>query len=188
MTVSLETLPTPALMRQLMRHEGFSPTPYVCPAGACTIGYGTNLDAHPQYLPEAVRPAAQAGRLRGQALCNALRQQNMRWGEDAAAMVLRDEVTAVIGQLHRRCPTFVALLDQGDVVRAEGLVNMAFNMGVNGLLQFRNTLALMDRAMQGNAQWTDVREALRRSLWWRQVGRRARELGEQFVTGHYVGA
>ena len=27
-------------------HEGFSPRPYKCPAGAMTIGYGRNLDAN----------------------------------------------------------------------------------------------------------------------------------------------
>lgn len=29
----------------LMRHEGFRSTPYRCPAGKLTIGYGINLDA-----------------------------------------------------------------------------------------------------------------------------------------------
>lgn len=33
------------LIASLREHEGFSATPYRCPAGYLTIGYGTNLDA-----------------------------------------------------------------------------------------------------------------------------------------------
>lgn len=189
MTVSTASLPTPQLMRQLMRHEGFSAVPYLCTAGACTIGYGTNLDAHPRYIPfDDVRAAALAGRLSGRRLYDTLRQRRMCWTQEEAAAALRDEVSDVIGQLDMKCPTFVALLGMGDVVRAEGLVNMAFNLGVNGLLKFRNTLALMEKAMCGETSWESVRSALRSSMWWGQVGRRSRELGEQFVTGEYVGA
>lgn len=34
-----------AVLPTLMRDEGFRRTPYRCPAGFLTIGYGTNLDA-----------------------------------------------------------------------------------------------------------------------------------------------
>lgn len=34
-----------ALLDRIMRHEGFRRHPYLCPAGAYTIGYGRNLEA-----------------------------------------------------------------------------------------------------------------------------------------------
>jgi lysozyme len=36
---------TEALLEFVRKHEGFSPKPYLCPAGKLTIGYGHNLDA-----------------------------------------------------------------------------------------------------------------------------------------------
>lgn len=183
------TMPTAELILQLMRHEGFSPVPYLCTAGACTIGYGTNLDAHPRHIPfEDVRAAVMAGRLSGAGLYGTLRRRGMCWTREEAEAALREEALDCMARLAARCPVYVALRDGGDIVRAEGLVNMAFNLGVDGLLKFKNTLALMDRARQGLTDWSEVRDALRRSLWWGQVGRRSRELGEQFVTGAYVGA
>lgn len=181
-------IPTPMLMAQLMRHEGFYATPYLCTAGACTIGYGTNLDAHPRYIPFAdIRTQAQSGRLRGAALRNALAARGMTWTKAQASAALEDEVVAMREALYQRCPQFRDLAEDGDIVRAEALVNMAFNMGVAGLLKFRNTLALIDAAHAGRTGWSAVKNALKQSLWWGQVGRRSRELGEQFRTGQYVG-
>jgi len=40
--------PTDPMLAQSIRlHEGFSSRPYLCTAGALTIGYGRNLDSHP---------------------------------------------------------------------------------------------------------------------------------------------
>lgn len=36
---------TPAGLQLIMRHEGFSPTPYICPARVKTIGYGHVIEA-----------------------------------------------------------------------------------------------------------------------------------------------
>lgn len=33
------------LLEQLIKHEGFSAYPYLCPAGKTTIGYGFNIEA-----------------------------------------------------------------------------------------------------------------------------------------------
>jgi lysozyme len=38
---------------QVKRHEGFRGQPYLCSAGATTIGYGRNLDANPLTEEEA---------------------------------------------------------------------------------------------------------------------------------------
>jgi len=41
------------LNEQLKRQEGFRGEPYLCSAGATTIGYGRNLDANPLTMEEA---------------------------------------------------------------------------------------------------------------------------------------
>jgi lysozyme len=67
-----------------------------------------------------------------------------------------------------------------DDVRQDVLVNMAFNLGVEGLLKFHNTLAFVqhhafERAAAGMQQ----------SLWARQVGTRAKRLARQMSTGQH---
>ena len=179
-------IPSQQLLTQLERHEGFRARPYLCTAGACTIGYGTNLDAHPQYIDDPeLRRQVMVGKLRGSRLMAALLQQGVSWDRERARAALLDEVIACRESLFLRCPQFRRLAESGDSARAEALLNMAFNLGVDGLLKFRATLGLIDSAMNGGS-WLLVEGGLRNSRWWSQVGRRAVELGRQFVTGEYA--
>lgn len=57
------------------------------------------------------------------------------------------------------------------------LANMAFNMG-SRLGQFENTLAVFEKG-----DYFQAGERLKRSLWYRQVGDRAKELIERLQTG-----
>lgn len=183
----LSTIPTPDLLAQLKRHEGFRAVPYTCSRHACTIGYGTNLQAHPQYIPWAdLQMAARSGRLKGLALRDALRGRGMRWGEERAEEALREEVIACKQQLAARCPEFVRLAEVDEIPRAEVLLNMAFNLGVDGLLKFKNTLALLRSAIEGHASYARVADGMLNSLWAKQVGRRADELAWQMRAGEYL--
>lgn len=176
-----------ALIAQLKRHEGFSPIPYLCPAGVCTIGYGTNLEAHPEYIPPGrMRAAAITLSLRGRELCAELRGTGMRWGEDRAEGALRDEVNVCMTQLEQRCPIYARLRQCSEDVRADVLVNMAFNLGVSGLLKFVNTLRLIDEALSGKCGFDKAAEGMLHSRWASQVGRRALELARQMETGRYA--
>ena len=65
-----------------------------------------------------------------------------------------------------------------DVVRFAALENMAFNLGVNGLLEFTETLAAIK---QGNYEL--AAEDMLQSEWAQQVGDRAKRLAEQIKTG-----
>jgi lysozyme len=65
-----------------------------------------------------------------------------------------------------------------DEVRCRALVNMAFNLGVGGLLQFRKLLA----ALEGE-RWTEAAIEARDSSWFRQVGPRAERIAKAFETG-----
>ena len=53
------------------------------------------------------------------------------------------------------------------------LVNMAFNLGVNGLLKFKNMLAAITEE-----RWEDASAEMLNSRWADQVGNRAIELAE----------
>ena len=53
------------------------------------------------------------------------------------------------------------------------LVNMAFNLGVNGLLKFKNMLAAITEE-----RWEDASSEMLNSRWADQVGNRAIELAE----------
>lgn len=57
------------------------------------------------------------------------------------------------------------------------LINMAFNMGVKGLLGFRNTLAFIK-----GKQYADAARNMTLSLWYTQVGSRAKELVKRMLT------
>jgi lysozyme len=61
------------------------------------------------------------------------------------------------------------------------LANMAFNLGVNGLKEFHNTLALVQSGDYGKAA-----DALKDSLWYTQVGNRAIRLVQQLRTQEWV--
>lgn len=68
-----------------------------------------------------------------------------------------------------------------DEVRQEALINMAFNLGIGGLLEFRKMLAACQRG-----DWpTAAIEALN-SEWAQQVGDRAYRLSRQLETGERV--
>jgi lysozyme len=67
-----------------------------------------------------------------------------------------------------------------DDARQGALLNMAFNMGLNSLLNFKQTLALI----QGE-KWDDAAKAMLQSKWATQVGKRAERLSEQMRTGEW---
>lgn len=68
--------------------------------------------------------------------------------------------------------------EQLDPVRREVLVNMAFNLGIYGLLQFKNFLIAL-RARDYNAAVAHMLD----SKWAAQVGPRAHRLAAQIRTG-----
>lgn len=65
-----------------------------------------------------------------------------------------------------------------DVVRRTVLLDMAFNLGVPGLLKFKRTLALIQQG-----QWHDASVAMLQSEWADQVGARSLRLAEMMRTG-----
>lgn len=71
-----------------------------------------------------------------------------------------------------------------DTVRQEAVINLAFNLGVPGLLRFKGTIGYLDRGEYERA----ARELLytsrgSKTLYYRQVKGRAKEIADQLRTG-----
>jgi lysozyme len=68
-----------------------------------------------------------------------------------------------------------------DEVRKGALTNMAFNLGVAGLLHFPHLLAALAKA-----DWVTAAQEMADSKWAAQVGPRALRLEQQILTGEWV--
>jgi lysozyme len=84
-----------------------------------------------------------------------------------AELLARNDIASVIAELDRRIPWWKTL----DDVRQRVLVNMGFNLGVDGLMAFKNTLA----AVQAG-RYLDAAQGMMASKWAKQVGHRAERL------------
>lgn len=84
---------------------------------------------------------------------------------------IADRVAAV-----QTWPAWAAVAN--DDVRAAALLDMAFQLGVNGLAGFHDSLALI--AAQ---QWQDAAAALRNSAWAQQTPNRANRVIQMIETG-----
>lgn len=67
-----------------------------------------------------------------------------------------------------------------DEVRRTVLIDMTFNLGIGGLLGFKNTL----RAIKEN-RWEDAAKGMLASKWATQVGSRAVRLADMMRTGQW---
>ena len=95
---------------------------------------------------------------------------------DEITYLLNNDIDDRIEALTRRLPWFQDL----DDARRGVLVAMAFQMGVDGLLKFKNTLALV---MTG--KYDEAADAMLQSLWAKQTPGRADRLATQMRTGSW---
>lgn len=96
--------------------------------------------------------------------------------EREALFMLDNDVDYFYNQLNKNLTWFKSL----DDARQNVLVNMAFNLGIRGLLTFKMTLSLIEYGDYDNA----ATEMLN-SVWAYQVGQRAIELSKQMTTGEF---
>lgn len=93
---------------------------------------------------------------------------------EESAYLLANDIAAKTAELTARLPWLYLL----DPVRRGALINMAFQLGVDGLLGFRNSLELM-RA----GQYREASDNFMKSKWANQTPNRARRITEQIRTG-----
>lgn len=92
-------------------------------------------------------------------------------------MMLRNDIMDRVSQLSRRLSWFDAL----DEARQGVLVNMAFQLGIEGLMGFKTTLALIS---QGD--YDQASQQMLKSKWASQTPARAARLAQQMKTGKWV--
>lgn len=97
---------------------------------------------------------------------------------DAQIMqILEDDVAEVTGALALALPWFDGLTEPRQGV----IVNMAFNMGLRGLLAFEKTLGFVEAG-----DYEQAATEMLNSRWATQVGGRATRLAQQLQTGQWV--
>ncbi len=90
--------------------------------------------------------------------------------------IFHNRFTNMKERLYKRFP-WVGTLDEA---RQGALINMAFQLGVEGLAEFRNSLQLIQ-----NRQWELAALHLKLSLWRKQTPNRAMRVIEQIRTGEW---
>ncbi len=89
--------------------------------------------------------------------------------KDEAYLMLDNDIQRTSDSLDKNLPWWKTL----DEVRQRVILNMAFNMGINSLLGFKNTLA----AIQAG-RYNDAADGMLASKWSTQVGARATRLAD----------
>ena len=147
------------MLAQLERHEGKRLTAYLCTAGVLTIGIGHNCLAWP------VKGVTKVGD---------------RITEEQCRDLFCLDVGRFEGLLSGSLP-WIDRLKVNQPPRYAVLLNMAFNLGIRGLLGFKNTLKLVEAG-----QYQAAAAAMLDSKWAGQVKGRAKELAKQMECGEWA--
>ena len=142
-------------LAQLKRHEGERLTAYLDTVGILTVGVGHNCKASPVPGVEKI----------GDKITQ--ETSDRLFFQDA-----HNHETAILKKL----PWISALVAPRQAV----LFNMAFNLGVAGLLSFKNTLSLIEQG-----KYLAASDAMLKSKWATQVKGRAVELAAQMRSGKW---
>ena len=148
------TIISDRLLALITRHEGEILHTYKCPAGKLTIGVGHNLEANPI-----------AGLTEGCTISH-----------ERATEILLADVSACVRGLQKQLP-WIGRLDE---TRQAVLIDMCFNLGLWGLLKFKNTLAAVE-----SGDYARASSLMLQSLWAKQVGRRAHRLSAMMRSGEW---
>ncbi|MDD6161554.1 MAG: glycoside hydrolase family protein [Campylobacteraceae bacterium] len=137
------------LKESIKIHEGFRSSVYLCPTGHPTVGYGFRVaDLSPDEL------ALNAGVVEPMS-------------KEVAEKILDIKITKFKKQVYNALPWLTyAPMDIQDA-----LCEMAYQMGVAGLLGFKNTLALIKER-----RYSEAAENMLKSKWATQTPKRAKQI------------
>lgn len=93
---------------------------------------------------------------------------------EVAELMLRLRVRDSLQEVNKHIPSAIAASD----VRHAVLVDMAYNLGIGGLLKFSKMIAAVD-----NQHYWPAADEMRDSVWYRQVGARAEILARRMESG-----
>lgn len=149
-------------VQRLSLHEGIRLQPYRCPRGFLTIGVGRNLQTNPLSREEI----------------KILGRRDLSSGitRQEAFFLLRGDIRRTLEKCRKEIPFFDNLDDERQYV----LVDMAFNMGIGGLLKFQKMLAFI-----GVGNYRQAAAELLSSRYARQVRIRAERLAQTLRSGRW---
>ena len=157
------------LIEQLIRHEGEKLQVYKCPAGFLTIGVGRNLET--KGLTKTECEKLNLGVSEKNSVIAKLETRGIT--KEESRYLLSNDIDYFTTELTNTLDWFEKLPKEAKMV----LVDMAFNLGVSGLLKFKNTIALIEKGLYDEAS-----KEMLNSAWKYQVGNRAVELSDQLRT------
>jgi len=96
--------------------------------------------------------------------------------EDEALYLLKNDVNARLNVLENAIDFF----DRLDDARKAVLLNMSFQLGMSGLMKFKNTLRKVEAG-----DYDGAADNMMKSLWARQTPNRAQRLADQMRTGQW---
>lgn len=143
------------LKQQLEFEEGRRLKAYTCTAGHKTIGIGHNLDVKPAFngrrIPDII-------------------------SDQICDLIFDRDLNDTITQLN-----FVWLANTKlDPARRDAVINMCFQLGINGVMKFKLMLNALERS-----DWVAAKAHALDSSWAKQTPERAERVAEQLLTGTY---
>ncbi len=96
--------------------------------------------------------------------------------KEEAMIMLTNDIESILAEMRTKVPGFNSLSQ----ARRDVLASMAFNMGVAGLMGFKNMLAAIHAK-----DWKLAASCMLASVWAKQVPSRAKELSAMMLTGEY---
>lgn len=99
--------------------------------------------------------------------------------DEEAESMLKNDIDSTTEAVLKSIPAYKKLNDARKAV----LINMAFNLGINGLLKFKKVINALD-----GERYTLAASEMLDSNWAFQVPNRALELAEQMKTGEWKSA
>ena len=148
------------ICQRLVMHEGLRLQPYFCSKKKLTIGVGRCLDTNPI--------TAEEERVIG----------DWRHGitKCSAMYLLQNDVNKTIKELKSKLKFFKTLDDE----RQYALIDMAFNLGVSGLLRFKKMLEALK-----NKEYQKAASECLNSKYAKDVGNRAVRIANIIATGGF---
>ena len=148
------------VIQRLSMHEGIRLFPYKCSKGYLTIGIGRNLESNPLTDEE-------------KKICG-----NWQRGitKEAAFILLRHDIKRVLNE----CKTHISFWFTLDDERQYALLDMAFNMGISKLLQFKKMLTAL-----GVGNYNEAAQECLNSKYAQEVGLRSQRIANVLKTGKF---
>lgn len=144
-------------LEDLRKEEGLRLIPYNDHYGYATVGYG-HLIAKRNVIPQDLTEWAD-------------------FSKEEAEQLLYQDFSAKVRELRKRLPLFDKVSD----VRKTVLLSMAFQMGVDGLLLFKNMLRALEQGL-----YKEAGLEMMNSLWaQKQTPGRAKRLVERMISGKW---